>query len=74
MLTTLLRDEDYREELAKASYFRERQEEAARDAEQDLEATEYLCLDWDSLEDWAKRPYRTAVAVTCDEIARVAAA
>lgn len=75
MLGDLLADETYREELAKAAYYRERHEDAAREAEHEVEdGIEYLALSWESLSDHARRPYRTTVAHVCAEVAAVAAA
>jgi hypothetical protein len=75
VLTDLLADEEYREELAKAAYWRERLEDRALDLEHDTDGdAEYVALSWESLSDISRRPYRSAVATTCDELARVAAA
>jgi hypothetical protein len=66
----LLRDEEYREEQAKAAYYRERVEDAALDQEHDVSGEhEYQCIAWESLDGWAQRPYRTAVAQVCDSLA-----
>lgn len=75
MLDELLRDEGFREELAKHSYYRERLEESVVDAERTGadESVEYFAISWESLSDFAKRPYRTAVATTCDEIVTLSA-
>lgn len=63
-------DPELREELAKQAYYQERREDAARDREHDLnEEAEYLTLDWDCVSDFARRPYRTAVAVALDAVA-----
>jgi hypothetical protein len=71
VLGELLADEGYREELAKASYYREATEQAAADAEHDDGDSEYMTLSWDCLSDHAKRPYRTTAAHVCIEIATV---
>jgi hypothetical protein len=63
-----LDDPDVRERLAERAYYRERLDEAAADSEH-VEDAGYWTLDWQSLSDWAKRPYRTAVAEACDVIA-----
>lgn len=59
------RDPDRQEQLAKASYYRERADEAAADLEQTAGEHVYMALAWESLSDLARRPYRTAVAVCC---------
>jgi hypothetical protein len=70
----LLADDEYREELAAFSYYRERAEQAAVDREQELGDATYYTLTWESLSDDAKRPYRTAVTVCCEQLAGVFAA
>lgn len=74
MLEDLLRDPDYREQLAEAAYLRERAEDAARDREHDTDPADYFALSWSSISDPSRRPYRTAVAHTCDELLQVVAA
>lgn len=71
----LLRDEEYREEQAKAAYYRERMDEAALEQEQDEGDEEwvYFVLAWEDISDCAKRPYRTAVAQVCDSLERAVA-
>lgn len=70
MLTDLLRDPEYREALAEQSYNLERLEDAALDREHEMDPdVDYYAMAWSSLEEWAKRPYRTAVAVALDSIA-----
>lgn len=75
VITDLLSDEEYREAQAEASYYRERLEEAALDQEHDTSGDyAYVCLAWDDLSDFAKRPFRTAVATVCDSLAEMARA
>lgn len=74
MLDDLLRDPEYRENLARNAFYRERLEDAAKDAEHELAPVEYLTLDWDSLADSSKRPYRSGVAYACDELLTVVTA
>lgn len=74
VLVDLLTDDDYVEQLAEAAYYRERAEDAARDAEHRLDAGEALTIRWESLSDDARRPYRTTAEYVCREIAAVAAA
>jgi hypothetical protein len=71
----LLQNEEYREAQAEASYYRERMDEAALEQEQDVSGEyAYFVLDWKDISDFAKRPYRTAVAQVCDSLLeRVAA-
>ncbi len=71
-LLSLLSDEDYREALAEAGYYRERSDEAAVEREKEMDPeTAYFTLAWGSLSDHAKRPYRTAVAEAMDNVAEV---
>lgn len=74
VLEVLLRDEEYREALAQAAYVKERQEDAALDREQNLEPADYFIIAWEDLSDHSKRPYRTAVAVACEQIASLPSA
>lgn len=74
MIEKLLTDEDWREALAEQSYMRERRDDAAVDRERDTtSAAEYLAVAWGCLSDHARRPYRTAVAETCDNLLEVMA-
>lgn len=74
-LHSLLRDDDYREALAEQAYMRERSEEAAVERETEIsDNVSYWVLAWSSLSDGARRPYRTAVAETCDHLLSVVAA
>lgn len=62
-------DEDVREELAAAAYYRERGDEAAIDRERHPGPDhQYACLSWENLSDHSRRPYRTAVATVCDAL------
>lgn len=68
-LRVVLQDEEWREAVAEQAYMRERAEEASVDREQELEEdVDYVTLAWGSLSDFARRPYRTAVAETCDNL------
>lgn len=68
----LLSDPLFRESVAESAYLRERTEEAAADREHVLdEGTVYYALAWESLSDWARRPYRTAVAEAFEALLRV---
>lgn len=71
----LLQNEEYREAQAEAAYYRERMDEAALEQEQDVtDEYVYFVLDYNDISDFAKRPYRTAVAQVCDSLLeRVAA-
>jgi hypothetical protein len=64
----LLRDEEYREEIAKSSYYRERLDEVAAVTEHEVDPDDlaYFAVTWESLSDSARRPYRTAVAQAFD--------
>jgi hypothetical protein len=74
VLDELLKDEDWREALSEQSYMRERREEVAVDRELETDpGAEYFVVDWDALSDHARRPYRTAVAETCDNLLEVLA-
>jgi hypothetical protein len=76
VLVDLLTDAEFVEALAEAAYIRERAEDAAREAEHQLDATadEALMLTWGSISDEARRPYRTTAELACREIAAIAAA
>lgn len=64
-----LTNPELREELAKASYYRERGEDMAIDRETCLDSeAEYFCIQWEQLSEFAQRPYRTAVAFTLDHV------
>lgn len=66
-----LTDPEYREALARASYYRERFDDMVGDQEHDLDGdAQYFCLEWESLSVFAQRPYRTTVAVTLDEVGK----
>lgn len=66
-------DPTTRELLAREAYYRERSEEAAAAREHDVdEDTTFWCLSWEDLSDYAKRPYRTAVATVCDRLVKAA--
>jgi hypothetical protein len=75
VIEELLTDDDWREALSEQAYMRERRDEAAVDRERDAapEETSYLAVAWESLSDHARRPYRTAVAETCDNLLEVMA-
>lgn len=69
VILNLLADEDFREAIAERAYYRERQEDAARDREHDLdEDVSYYALEWGSLSDESRRPYRTAVHEALNEV------
>lgn len=66
-----LNDPELREALAEAAYLRERAEDVAVAREQDTDDCDYVILTWDSISDFSRRAYRTAVAETLDRIADV---
>lgn len=71
-LSALLTDEEYREALASESYYRERADEAAADREHEISGdVAYFALSWESISDYAKRPYRTSVAHAFDHLLSV---
>lgn len=75
LTTDTLANPDFREHLAEAAYMRERQEELAVEREQETsDDFEYYVLEWGCVSDFGKRPYRTAVAETCDRLAELVAA
>jgi hypothetical protein len=64
------RDPEVREELAKSAYYRERADQAAADAEHDLDPdASYWTIQWEDLSNFAKQPYRTTVAHVTDILA-----
>lgn len=63
-----IRDPDVQEAIAEAAYMRERAEEAAADREHEMRDATYMVLAWECLDDWAKRPYRVAVATALDVV------
>lgn len=69
-----LSDPDLRETLAATAYYREREADAAADQEHSLEPdATYLCLSWESLDDWARRPFRMGVDAALDHVAAAVA-
>jgi hypothetical protein len=65
-----LQDPELREDLARASYYRERFEDMTLDQEHCTDETaRYFCLRWEQLSQLAQRPYRIAVAQTLDHVA-----
>lgn len=70
-----LTDPELREELAKASYYRERYNDMVADQEHELDPdAQYFCLEWESLSTGVQRPYRVAVGVTLDHVGELAGA
>lgn len=72
---SLLINDEYREEQAKAAYYRERLEEVALHREHEVDDDEfaYFVIAWEDLSDYAQRPYRTAVATVLDSLALLVA-
>lgn len=68
-ISPLLADDEYREAVAEAAYLRDRTEQAAVERERETDpGLVYYALAWWDVPDEVKRPYRTAVAETCDNL------
>jgi NAD dependent epimerase/dehydratase family enzyme len=64
-----LDDPEFREELASASYYRERYDAMVLDREHDADdEAQYFCVRWEELSSGVQRPYRTTVAVVLDHV------
>lgn len=66
------KDPEFREELARAAYYRERFDDMTADMEHEVDSdAQYFCMSWDQLSPGVQRTYRVAVAVTLDHVSEL---